>query len=938
MKKSKQFIQSKLKIILAFFVVSFITFSTLDMISSSSGKTGDSENGCSCHGSNSSSTAITFSSGSGSFNVKSGSNTEFTVRVANSSKSKAGSNITVKTGSGGSNAGTLTAGSGLKTSGGELTHNGAQTMSGGGFDFKFSWTAPTDPGEYYIFAAGNAVDGNGNSNGDAPNIANQKITVMGVTLSGPNGGESLCAGGSRNITWTQFGIANVKIELLKGGVPTTLVASTPASTGSYTWNIPAGQEGGTDYKIRISDASDNSIVDESNANFSIGGLPSITTQISPITICTGKNATFTVAASGNGLSYKWFKNNSEIPGQTSASYTINNVKTTDAGKFKVQVINSCGNVMSNEVDLTVNQGPAFTKQPANAITCVGSNVIFTPEVLGNDNQYQWQKNGQNIAGATSLTYTINNVKDTDAGSYKLIITSQQCGDLVSSQEAILTINKATEITAQPTAKSVCEGSPIELSVVAVGSSLNYSWKLNGTAIPNTNKNTLTIAAAKLTDAGNYSVEVIGQCGNPVTSNVVKVDVGAGPTITKQPQGRTVVEGATVSMSVESTGENTYQWQKDNQNINEQTGPVLLLNSVTKADAGDYTCNVTNSCGTTKSAVAKLIINDGPKGPQLSLIKNEVIFAKTTLGSQIDTTLVDFISNVGDEELKINEIKVDIANSQNNGDFQVLSTNTPYILQKGEKMDLRIRFKPLDGGNRSVVIKLNTNGNSESINVSGEGAPGENNKAEFAVMSDLVEFNTFAGVQVTQKLKITNIGNIAGTINSFTKDKNIEEFSLITELPKTLNPSESIDLEFAFSPQAEGLFSDHWNFLDTENNVIARIKIEGISVINSIKLITLNSVKAFPNPTQNGAINLEFNAELKDYSENLTFEILDINGEIVNTFKLNNVNNNNTQNEVNYQLNWDGYNSKNQKVGSGIYFGRLNSANNGLSNVIKIVVE
>ena len=193
MRVSKQFkIYSKSKILIALLVLGFISITTFDMISSSSGKTGDSENGCSCHGSNSSSTAITFSSGSGSFNVKPSSNTEFTVRVANSTKSSAGANITVKTGAGGSASGTLTAGSGLKLSSGELTHNGKQTMSGGGYDFKFTWTAPSEPGEYTIFAAGNAVDGSGGTGSDTPNRANQKNTVMGVTVSGPNCGESLC--------------------------------------------------------------------------------------------------------------------------------------------------------------------------------------------------------------------------------------------------------------------------------------------------------------------------------------------------------------------------------------------------------------------------------------------------------------------------------------------------------------------------------------------------------------------------------------------------------------------------------------------------------------------------------------------------------------------------------------------------------------------------
>lgn len=915
------------KILIAVLVLSFISFSTFDMISNSSGKTGESENGCSCHGGNSSSTVITFSSGSGSFNVKPSSNTEFTVRVANSSKSHAGANITVKTGSGGSASGTLTAGSGLKVSSGELTHNGKQTMSGGGYDFKFTWTAPTTPGEYTIFAAGNAVDGNGGTGSDTPNISNQKVTVMGVTVSGPNGGESLCGGISRNITWTQFGVGSVKIELLKGNTPTLIVPSTPANTGTYSWSIPANQEVASDYKIRISDVADGTIVDESNATFSIGGAPTISTQPAALTVCTGKVANMTVVAAGNGLTYKWFKGGSEVTGQTTATLNLTNVKIADAGKYKVTVTNSCGNITSNEVDLIVTQSPAFTKQPENAAVCEGLNYTFAPEVLGTDNTYQWQKNNQNIPNATNLLLSIPNAQPTDAGKYKLVITSQQCGDIVTSQEATLAINNGTTITTQPEPKDVCLGDTVSFAVVATGASINYIWKLNGTAIPNSNKASISINGVKTTDAGDYTVDVIGQCGSPVVSSAAKLTLGNSPVISKQPVGRTINEGGTVSFSVESNGENTYQWQKDNVNLTNQDGPILLITNAKKLDAGDYTCNVINACGTTKSAVAKLIVNDGPKGPTLSVISNDVVFPKVKLGSQLDTTLVDFITNTGDEELKINEVKVDIANSQNNGDFQVLSTSTPYILQKGQKMDLRLRFKPTDGGNRKVIVKLITNGNNESINVSGEGEIVENQDPVFAVDTDLAEFNTTIGTPQTKTIKISNTGKSDGIIENATKDNNLTEFTLTQSLPLTLKVNESINLEFTFTPTNEGKIEDFWNFKNPKGDVIARIKLEGTALANSVRdLVELKEVKSYPNPT-NGEFKIEFSAAI---GNNDMFEIMDMNGNILNKISIIQSTN------YKYTVNWNGTDMNGNKVSKGIYFGRINGSIQ--SNSVKLIID
>lgn len=63
--------------------------------------------------------------------------------------------------------------------------------------------------------------------------------------------------------------------------------------------------------------------------------------------------TFTVSASGTGLTYQWQFNNVNINGATAASYTIPNVTNANAGAYKVIVTNTAGNVTSNPATLTV---------------------------------------------------------------------------------------------------------------------------------------------------------------------------------------------------------------------------------------------------------------------------------------------------------------------------------------------------------------------------------------------------------------------------------------------------------------------------------------------------------------------------------------------------------------------------------------------------------
>ncbi|WP_426485492.1 PQQ-dependent sugar dehydrogenase [Flavobacterium sp. 2] len=77
-----------------------------------------------------------------------------------------------------------------------------------------------------------------------------------------------------------------------------------------------------------------------------------------------KPATFTVSASGIGLTYQWQYNNANINGATAASYTIPNVTTANAGNYRVIVTNTAGNVTSNNAVLTVTP---FTNAPTVSI-------------------------------------------------------------------------------------------------------------------------------------------------------------------------------------------------------------------------------------------------------------------------------------------------------------------------------------------------------------------------------------------------------------------------------------------------------------------------------------------------------------------------------------------------------------------------------------------
>jgi len=88
------------------------------------------------------------------------------------------------------------------------------------------------------------------------------------------------------------------------------------------------------------------------------GAPSITTQPANQSVTLGQTATFSVVATGTGtLAYQWQKNNSNISGATSSSYTTPATTQSDnASTYRVVVSNSNGSVTSNSATLTINSG------------------------------------------------------------------------------------------------------------------------------------------------------------------------------------------------------------------------------------------------------------------------------------------------------------------------------------------------------------------------------------------------------------------------------------------------------------------------------------------------------------------------------------------------------------------------------------------------------
>ncbi|MFQ5806295.1 MAG: immunoglobulin domain-containing protein [Phycisphaerae bacterium] len=94
---------------------------------------------------------------------------------------------------------------------------------------------------------------------------------------------------------------------------------------------------------------------------------------------------------------------------------------------------------------------------------------------------------------------------------------------------------------------------------------------------------------------------------------VTARAGDPPVITQHPASQTACEGANVVFTVVATGEDlSYQWRKDDEPLDGATSDMLLLETVTVSDSGDYDVVVTNPYGSVTSDAATLTVDTGPE--------------------------------------------------------------------------------------------------------------------------------------------------------------------------------------------------------------------------------------------------------------------------------------------------------------------------------------
>jgi DNA/RNA endonuclease G (NUC1) len=321
----------------------------------------------------------------------------------------------------------------------------------------------------------------------------------------------------------------------------------------------------------------------------------------------------------------------------------------------------------------------------------------------------------------------------------------------------ITFNQPVSVTAASFALSGGTSGPIN-AVLSGGPS---TFVLTPTAgLPYSDTVTVTVVASEITEQATGLL-------HPAADSTFSFTTAAAipPTITGQPSGQTVTVGDNVTFNVTASGSAPlgYQWQKGGNAIAGATAATLSLTAVTTADAGDYTCVVTNVAGSAISNPATLTVNQAVATVAVNDLTT--VFDGSAKAPTVTTSPAGLTVNLtfnGDSQPPVNAGTYAVVATVADPNYTGTGSGTLVITKAPAAVNLANLTQTYNGTARAAAVATIPAGLPVDVSYNGN-ATAPTNAGSYTVVATIVHPNYYGSVSGTlvieKAVAVVALGNL-----------------------------------------------------------------------------------------------------------------------------------------------------------------------------------
>ncbi|WP_020526313.1 FG-GAP-like repeat-containing protein [Flexithrix dorotheae] len=214
---------------------------------------------------------------------------------------------------------------------------------------------------------------------------------------------------------------------------------------------------------------------------------------------------------------------------------------------------------------------------------IDSDFTIFSTAEGDNNIYQWQKNGVDIPGENQSFLNLNAIAIADRGIYSCRITNSMVPNLVINDDITrLQVNCGEQLATITTAfeTSICKGSNIYVELVSTAdTTLSYQWYKNGQAI-----GLATSHEYIAYEPGNYVLTVTQESGCSSRSNKISI-------VEKPTANLNLVHLDSTTLLAKSNQTGQFKWYLDGEELEGVNDSILSI-----PQSGNYKAGFINQYG------------------------------------------------------------------------------------------------------------------------------------------------------------------------------------------------------------------------------------------------------------------------------------------------------------------------------------------------------